>query len=237
MKNTPLDTNELAGAVARVRLVPVFSKAPVQSLEFLLDQAEFCHLESGECLATRDTIPDRIHILLKGHVGMFEGETHQSDHLVDLVPAPQMIGLSEALLKEPYGHSFFAADAVESLALPVERLVSLVADDPHLLQSMIGALSLRLHSLVTQINMLKTKRADQRLAEHLLSLMRENRGDDSFDLPYDKKTLAAHLGIAPESLSRSIAKLRKMGVTIDGKRITIADAGVLEEFLFESATA
>ncbi|GAB6051242.1 Crp/Fnr family transcriptional regulator [Magnetospira thiophila] len=234
MKNTPLDMADLASTLARVREVPVFSKAPGPSLGFLLEQASLCHLEAGECLIGRGSVPDSVHVLLRGHVGMFEGETRQNDYLVDLMPAPQMIGLSEALLGEPYGHSFFAADEVESLALPVDRLLALISTNPHLLQSMIGALSLRLHALVSQVNMLKTKRADQRLAEHLLGLMRENRGAESFDLPYDKKTLAAHLGIAPESLSRSISKLRKMGVSMDGKRVSIADAAVLEDYLFES---
>jgi hypothetical protein len=49
------------------------------------------------------------------------------------------------------------------------------------------------------------------------------------EVPYDKSVLAGRLGMAPETLSRDLARLAAWGVIVDGRRLTIKDPSVLRQ--------
>lgn len=56
-------------------------------------------------------------------------------------------------------------------------------------------------------------------------------------LPYEKSLLAGRLGMTPETLSRSLATLRKLGVTAARDQVEIADLPGLEAFCRGAAAA
>lgn len=49
-------------------------------------------------------------------------------------------------------------------------------------------------------------------------------------MTFDKRTLASHLGMRPEILSRNLAMLSKHGVKSSGRDIMIEDLPALQEF-------
>ena len=49
-------------------------------------------------------------------------------------------------------------------------------------------------------------------------------------LPYDKTLISRRLGMQPESLSRILAKLRKLGVKTDTNQVVICDVTDLFDF-------
>ena len=51
-----------------------------------------------------------------------------------------------------------------------------------------------------------------------------------FKLPHDKRTLAAHLGMTPENLSRNIAQIADHGATFGRRDVTIVDRDKLTRF-------
>ncbi|NJO32391.1 MAG: helix-turn-helix domain-containing protein [Rhodospirillales bacterium] len=51
----------------------------------------------------------------------------------------------------------------------------------------------------------------------------------AMDVPYDKSVLAGRHGMAPETLSRELARLAAWGVAVDGRRLTIKDPGLLRQ--------
>ena len=73
----------------------------------------------------------------------------------------------------------------------------------------------------------------QRLGGYLLSLTEPELGRTSVRLGYGKRVLAGRLGMRPESLSRSLNKLRKLGVTERAGVMTIRDISRLRDFCFE----
>lgn len=224
--------NETRRPATRERLagVPAFSSIRGDSAERLVALAQPASASPNGCLARKGEAAATVFVSLSGHVGVYAGDEPRGDQLIDLIPPANVIGLAEACLGQPHPYSYFASDDVDYLAIPTDGLIAALQDDTTLLRSMLGALSLRLHGMVAQISALKTQRADRRLAEHLLALIDENDGETTFRLTYDKRTLAAHLGIAPESLSRSLAKLKDLGVELRGRRVHVEDPERLREF-------
>ena len=51
--------------------------------------------------------------------------------------------------------------------------------------------------------------------------------DESWTLPLDKAVIAKHLCMQPETLSRSLARLRTKGIAVDGNVVSITDVAEL----------
>ncbi|GJM20606.1 MAG: Crp/Fnr family transcriptional regulator [Planctomycetota bacterium] len=110
------------------------------------------------------------------------------------------------------------------------RFRALLAEVPEIAPAVIGSLCGWLHSLVDRIDLLLTDSAGARLARYLLQLpAHDEAGVLSVQLPVAKKTLAGELSITPETLSRLLARWRKLGVaSSDGARIELLDVRALE---------
>ena len=91
-------------------------------------------------------------------------------------------------------------------------------------------MSRRLRYLVQQIEQRTVKSSAERLAEFLIGSCMEKSGPTTVYLPLDKLLIAGRLGMQPETLSRSLAKLRKLGVECKGNVVTIAEIDDLRDF-------
>jgi len=104
-----------------------------------------------------------------------------------------------------------------------------VKANPKLCMAMLGSVSRHLHNMVLQVEQLKTRNAEQRLAQFLLQLCTGRSGPCELTLPYDKALVAARLGMKPESLSRNLARLSSAGVRVNGHTVTISSIEELED--------
>jgi CRP-like cAMP-binding protein len=129
----------------------------------------------------------------------------------------------------------FPATATAESATQVVRVSGrgfreLLVEDPAVAPAVIGSLSQWLHSLVDRIDLLQTDSAGARLARYVLQLpAKEQDGALAVQLPVAKKTLAAELSITPETLSRLLARWRRLGlVETEGAVLRLLDARALE---------
>jgi len=84
-----------------------------------------------------------------------------------------------------------------------------------------------LRSHVMELKSQKLRSGPERLAAWLL---RQVQPQQPTILPYNKRRIAARLGMTPENLSRSFAVIAPHGVTRQASRITIADPEGLARF-------
>jgi len=78
--------------------------------------------------------------------------------------------------------------------------------------------------------MLLSGTSTQRLGGYLLSLTDARLGRASVRLPHGKRALATHLGLRPESLCRSLNRLKNFDVIEHGGVVTIGNISRLREF-------
>lgn len=106
-----------------------------------------------------------------------------------------------------------------------------IMEQPELALSMLASASYHLKALVEQIEHIKLLSAPQRLADFLVRLASAREGGATIELPYEKALIANRLGMKPESLSRALAKLRPLGVSVDREQVSIVDVAVLVQFV------
>ena len=52
-----------------------------------------------------------------------------------------------------------------------------------------------------------------------------------FDLPYSKTLIASRLGMELETFSRTLAKLKEHGISVEGSRVMITDLNRIEDYV------
>jgi CRP-like cAMP-binding protein len=86
-------------------------------------------------------------------------------------------------------------------------------------------------SLVAQIEQMKLLTGEERVIQYLLALGGVQEGSVAFNLPHEKNIIANRLGIKPETFSRALSQLRRLGVDVNGARVVIQDVARLRILL------
>lgn len=111
-----------------------------------------------------------------------------------------------------------------------QALMRLLRDDPGLALRMLGCLHRWHLRLMQELLQLKAQSPGGRLARYLLGLLEQTPGATSITLPHRKGVIAARIGITPESLSRALARLGRLGVESEGNVVKIPDPEALRRF-------
>jgi len=136
---------------------------------------------------------------------------------------------SHALTGARYPATAEAVSNSRVVRIPANHVVRCIRESPDIALAMIASASHHLHDLVQQIEQLKAQSGVQRVAEFLASLVPVESGSCDIALPYDKLLIAARLGLKPESLSRTFAKLRSVGVAVHASHVAVSDIGRLRQ--------
>lgn len=115
-----------------------------------------------------------------------------------------------------------------------EAFRNFIREKPDLALIMLASMSHHLRHLVQMIEDLKFKQIEGRLANWLMRNCTENldTGQLAVDLHMTKKVLASSLGVASETLSRTLARFRSEDIlSVKGKRIVVKDPDGLKSYM------
>jgi CRP/FNR family transcriptional activator FtrB len=118
----------------------------------------------------------------------------------------------------------------ELLAVPLNVIHALVDTDPAFACAMVRELARDLRTTVEQFKNDRLRNSTERVAEWLLRSESEAGGTGNFVIPFAKGVLASHLGMTPESLSRNLASLAPLGVSVQGRHVSLIDRTALAQF-------
>jgi CRP/FNR family transcriptional regulator, transcriptional activator FtrB len=186
-------------------------------------------IPGNEILFSENTRPTHLHAVVDGRVALTASSGRDSTVTEVLGPGRPFI-LAAVLADTPYIQA--ARTLTDSAILRIEAspLRTEIGNDPQFCAAIIDSLSRHDRLLVRQLADLKLRSAAQRLGCFLLRLSREQRNAEKVSLPCSKALLAAHLGMAPEHLSRAFMTLRSCGVTTIGAAVSLGDLRTLERF-------
>ena len=175
-------------------------------------------------------------MVLDGWIKLYRMTVAGEEAVVGIITKGQSFAEAAAFTAGMFPVSAECVTDARLLMFPSNRLFDRIRQSPELGLSMLASTSQHLHGLVHQIQQLKAHTGAQRLAEFMLALAPVEAGACTIALPYDKALIAGHLGMKPESLSRAIARLKEVGVTVKRNMATIHDVDRLRNF-FEQERA
>lgn len=207
--------------IALLKKIELFSHLPEASLNLLADVAGLQRFSNHAYLFREGEEPDFIYCFVEGGVVLVGGADGQ-EAVIEFFGPGESVLLPAALLGKPYLVSARATSDGQALLIPAGKLRQLLDTDVAIAAQCARALSRHWRVLISQIKEIKTHSAAERLAHFLVSQTSTKSGPVTLTLPGMKKEVATRLGIKPETLSRTLKKLKTFGVESDGDSIRIA---------------
>lgn len=210
---------------------PLFSGLNPGKITPFLDGLVVCEFAKGDTIFNAGDKADRLYLVLSGWVRLNRTTRDGEDAIVGLFTRGELFAEAAMFLSRGFPAAAQAGAPTRLLAIDARIMLEAIRRDPELALGMLASMSIKMKALVEQITLNRMKSTHERVAEFLLSLCTRESGREVLDLPYEKKLIATHLGMTPESFSRALARLREAGVKIEGSTTVIGDVGKLRLFV------
>jgi CRP-like cAMP-binding protein len=224
-------TGLTAADFGRLAQTPIFARLPLPRLESLLFDAVVKSYGRGEILFFQNEPANCFFFVLDGWIKIFRLTEQGEESVIHVFTRGD--SFAEAAIFEcgTFPVTAQAAEDSRVLAIMAAPFIAKLRNEPDLCLNIMASMSRHLRSLVSQLEQLTTKSSVQRLAQFLVHMAPDGSATAEIRLPVDKSLIAGRLGMQPETLSRSLSKLRTMGVLTQQNMVTIEDIGVLRDFL------
>ena len=215
--------------------LPLFQELAPEQLAKLETACRERRLAKGSMLFQKGDPAKGFFVVVFGQVKLAFPSAQGNEKVVQIVGPRQSFGEAVMFLDLPC--PVFAEALVDSLLLHIGSgpVFELLETDPLFARRMLAGLSMRLHSLVQDVETYSLRSSAQRVVGYLLQHCpqgdAECEGAFDISLPTSKQVIASRLNLTPETLSRIFHDLAANGlIAVSGKQITINDARRLREF-------
>jgi len=215
----------------RLTLTPLFAGLGNDRLETMLQESRIKSYARGEFLFFQDEPADRFFFVLDGWVKIFRLTRRGEESVVNVFTRGESFAEAAIFEAGTFPVTAQAAEDVRVLVIAATPFLKRLRREPELCLNMMASMSRHLRELVGQLERLTTKSSAQRLAEFLVRMAPDDDGQTEVRLPVDKSLIAGRLGMQPETLSRSLSKLRSVGVVTQQNHVRIADIDALRDFV------
>lgn len=212
---------------------PLFAALNPTELNLLLEQAQAVAYPETQLLFSQGDASDRFFVVLEGRVNLFALTETGDQSIIEVFDA--VATFAEAAMfssgKFPLNCEVVAGSRL--VHIPAGPFLKRLSENRKLAFHLLSGLSGWQLRLIHEITELKSKSPGQRLASFLLALAKEAEGSAQVRLPITKAVLASRIGIAPESLSRALARLKSVGVESHGREVVLTDLEALRRLVRE----
>lgn len=212
----------------QLRELPLFSGMALENLERLLDAALLQQFPAGVVLIREGAQADFLHVLIDGLVEIFT-EQDGGEWGISLVNPVSTFILAAVVVEQPYLNSVRTLTESRVLLIPASRVRELFDKDVIFARAMARQLALAYRMSVKKLKGYMARSSVERLANWILTEA-QNTHQDNVVIPFDRGTLASHIGTTRENLSRNLAYLTDHGVRIRGREIVIDNRDQLALF-------
>lgn len=213
----------------QVKSLPLFAETSEGCLENLLDAALLQQFPTGVTLIREGEQADFLHVLVDGLVEIFT-EQDGVEWGVSLISPVSTFILAAVISDQPYLSSARTLCESRVLLIPANRVRTNFDQDFAFARVVARQLALAYRSSVKKLKGYMTRSSIERLANWILAEAQKEASHSNIVVPFDRGTLASHIGTTRENLSRSLAQLTEHGVRIRGREIVIVRKDLLEAF-------
>jgi CRP/FNR family transcriptional regulator, transcriptional activator FtrB len=220
-----LRTHELL----QLKALALFSEMKAESLESLLDAALLQHFPTGVILIHEGEPADFLHVLVDGLVEIYT-EQNGAEWGISLVHPVSTFILAAVVGDQPYLNSARTLAESRVLLIPAQRVRAIFDQDLTFARIVARELAFAYRASIKKLKGYMARSSIERLANWILTEAGRDAAQGNIVVPFDRGTLASHIGTTRENLSRNLALLTEHGVRIRGREIVIDRKESLEAF-------
>lgn len=214
--------------------LPLFSDMGADDIERIAAGTQILHVDKGETIVHRGEPCVGFHVVVYGQVKLGFTSPQGAEKVVDIIGPKQSFGEALMFLEKAYIVS--AQALADCLILHVSKAVVFreIEADPSFARRMLGGMSRRLHSLVSDVEAYSLRSGAQRVIGFLLrEAPGESQSDNALDvvLPTNKNIIASRLNLTPEHFSRILHELAAASlIEVEGRTVRVLDLARLRSY-------
>jgi CRP/FNR family transcriptional regulator len=177
-------------------------------------------------------------VVQQGAVSVHRVSASGKEQVLHVFRAGESFAEATLSMESGYPADARAVEPSQVLVIPRQAFLDLLQRRPEIALRLLVGMSLRLRTLVGQLEDMTLHQVEDRLANWLLKRCPDPTSDKpvTVQLTTTKRTLAAELGTVSETLSRTLAKMRDQElVRTSGKTFTIASPARLQAHLAKNS--
>lgn len=214
---------------ADIRNLHLFSQMEDRNFTALMRGSYVQNFPAQIELITEGEPSDFLHIILSGSVDLFSSWNGRETSMSTVRPISTFI-LAATIRDAPYLMSARTLEKSRIALLPSQDVRAVFDTDNGFARAIVAELAQCYRSVVKAQKDLKLRTSLERLANYLLRQQTRAGGAATFELDFEKRRLAAVLGMTPENLSRAFKGLHPYGVRVAGMQVTLDDPADLTRF-------
>lgn len=226
---------------AFLKSVHLFSEFPDSALDEVLTHSHIRHHEKNALIFTAGAPAEAFRIIVHGWVKLYRQRRDGSESVFSILTNRDTFGKSAILPDVVFSYSAEAATECDVLAIPSGFMMYMAKHHQEYDQFLSKFLEEEMQEnelLKLQAEQLRSMSASQRVGCFLLR-MSDGQADVkiSQQLPYEKSLMADRLGMSPETFSRALNALSKIGVETKRAHVTIHNIEQLRSFVCRDCSA
>ena len=223
--------------LALLRRMPLFAGITEVALLRLIGNSTPRLYDKGYVLFERGDPADHFYAVMDGWVKLCRRALDGQEVVLGIFTRGETFAEAAMFMGGEFPASAEVVGDSRLLTLRRDTVVARLREDPDLSMGMLASTSRHLKLLVEQIEQIKGRPGVKRVGDFILKLCPEYEGSAVVGLPYEKALIAARLGMKPESFSRALARLRRIGVRAERDHVTVADIRALSDFVADEDSA
>lgn len=214
--------------------MPLFSALTPSHLAPIIAATREKRLAKGEMLFQKGDPPKGFYVIVFGQIKLAFPSSQGNEKVVEILGPRQSFGEAVVFMDRPY--PVFAEALADTLLLHIAKdaVFKLLETDISFARALLAGLSMRLHSLISDVESYSLRSSAQRVIGYLLQHCpheAECEGRLELTLPTSKQVIASRLNLTPETLSRIFHDLSNAGlIEVHGRQITVPDLVRLREY-------
>lgn len=204
-----------------VRALDLFAAMSEESFDLVMQGAFLQWFPPQVTLIEEGSAADFLHVVVEGSVEMVARTGDRETTMAIMEPVSTFI-LAAVLRDSVHLMGARTLERSRILMIPAESIRDAMARDPAFTRAIVWELAGAYRGAIKGLKSAKLRTGVERLANWLLVASDRQGAAGRVRLGFDKRTLAALLGMTPENLSRAFATLRRYGVEVEGRDIALA---------------
>jgi len=222
---------DIPGLLARL---PLFSALAPEQISPLAAAARERRLAKGEMLFQKGDPAKGFFVVVTGQIKLAFPSAQGNEKVVEIIGPQQSFGEAVMFMDRPFPVFAEALLDTQLIHIAKEAIFRLLETDASFARRMLAGLSMRLHSLIADVESYSLRSSAQRVIGYLLQQSPEAddaAGSIDLTLPTSKQIIASRLNLTPETLSRIFHDLSEAGlIDVRGRHITVPDLRRLRQF-------
>ena len=209
----------------------LFKELNRPQIEDLLNLSNISSYVKGEILFHQGDVVENVYLILDGSMKILRTSEYGNEVILQLLHFGNTFMETSVFLESFSPVSAQIVKDTTLLAIPFSFVRHLLCINSQFSQGLIKVISEKNKETFLKLESILLKSPVQRIGYYLLGLLVElGSSQRTIKLPDPKSLIAGYLGMKPETFSRAMAEIKKLGVNVKGDEVTLLTISSLCRF-------